>query len=248
MKPGRRALSGDPACQAGTMTAAFPLDASAALDATYAGITDVVGGIDDVDLLRPTRCRGLLVADLLVHLLADARRALLAFANPVAGPPDTDAVSYWRRYTVTRTSEDLVWDVWRHRRAAAAFERPDDIVDAWAETSAAAVGAARAAPYDAFVATQGRVLAVPDFVATLVTEAAVHHLDLIVELPEAPSPAPVVYGPAVTTLDGLLGDDAVRPVRWGPAEYLLKATGRVALDERDRTELGPAAIWFPLLG
>ncbi|MEV7228442.1 MULTISPECIES: maleylpyruvate isomerase N-terminal domain-containing protein [Polymorphospora] len=230
------------------MTAASPRDAPAALDAAYAGITDVVGGIDDVDLLLPTRCRGLLVADLLVHLLADARRALLAFANPVDGPADTDAVSYWRRYATTRTNEDLVWDVWRHRRATAAFERPDDIADAWVETSTAVVGAARAAPYGAFVASQGRVLSVPDFVATLVTEAAVHHLDLIVELPSAPPPAPAAYGPAVATLDGLLGDDAVRPARWSPAEYLLKATGRVALDDRDRSDLGPAAIWFPLLG
>ena len=88
----------------------------------------------------------------------------------------------------------------------------------------------------------------PDFLATLVTEAVVHHLDLLPELPEAPEPDPVGVGIAVSTLDGLLSDEAVRPADWSDIDYLLKGTGRVPLTEHDRSVLGEAAGWFPLLG
>ncbi|MEU9505529.1 hypothetical protein AB0D32_04510 [Micromonospora sp. NPDC048170] len=52
----------------------------------------------------------------------------------------------------------------------------------------------------------------------------------------------------MATMDGLLGDDAVRPAGWSDPEHLLKATGRVPLTDRDQLELGEAAGWFPLLG
>lgn len=67
------------------------------------------------------------------------------------------------------------------------------------------------------------MLSVPDFLATLVTEAVVHHLDLIVELPDAPSPRPPAVEVAVSTMDGLLSDEAVRPGDWSDTEHLLKA-------------------------
>lgn len=48
-------------------------------------------------------------------------------------------------------------------------------------------------------------------------------------------------------MDGLLAG-ASRPVGWRDTDYLLKATGRVPLDEDDRAVLGTAAARFPLLG
>ncbi|MGC1215033.1 MAG: hypothetical protein WA890_27710, partial [Micromonospora sp.] len=101
---------------------------------------------------------------------------------------------------------------------------------------------------DGFVTTQGHVLRVPDLLATLTTEAVIHHLDLVVDLPDAPPPAAQPTRVAVTTVDGLLSDDAVRPTGWDDREYLLKAAGRVPLTDRDRRELGEAAGWFPLIG
>ena len=44
------------------------------------------------------------------------------------------------------------------------------------------------------------MLATADFIATLAVEAAVHYLDLTVNLPSAPTP-----DPAAQVLDGLLG-------------------------------------------
>ncbi len=216
-----------------------------ALSQAYDGIIRVVADLDDADLQRPTRCRGWLVADLLLHLTGDAQRALVALATPAGGPPDVDDVSYWRSFP---GDDDGARHAWWVRRSAAAFDTPRGIVRLWTDTAPAAVRAAGAADPAGHVATQGHVLTVPDLLATLTTEAVVHHLDLVVDLPGAPAPGAAATRVAVATMDGLLSDDAVRPAGWDDHEYLLKATGRLPLDDRDRLELGEVAGWFPLLG
>ncbi|MBM0233087.1 maleylpyruvate isomerase N-terminal domain-containing protein [Micromonospora sp. STR1_7] len=217
-----------------------------ALAQAYDGITTVVGGLDDAALQRATRCRGWLVADLLLHVLGDAQRALVALASPVDGPADLDDVSYWRGFP--GAGDEDTRHAWWVRRSAAAFDRPTGIVRLWAETAPAAVRAAASADPAGHVTTQGHVLRVPDLLATLTTEAVVHHLDLTPELPDAPPPGPLAVRVAVATMDGLLSDDAVRPAAWDDHDFLLKATGRLPLTDRDRLELGESAGWFPLLG
>src|SRR5215470_7043091 len=69
-----------------------------ALNAVYQKVTTVTGGLGEADLMRPTRCAGWAVADVLYHQLLDARRALRAFASPSDAPVDCDDVSYWRGY------------------------------------------------------------------------------------------------------------------------------------------------------
>ncbi|WDZ85979.1 maleylpyruvate isomerase N-terminal domain-containing protein [Micromonospora cathayae] len=233
-----------------------------ALAEAYAGVTAVVGALDDADLQRPTRCRGWLVVDLLLHLTGDAQRALVTLASPADGPADTDHVGYWRDFPAgsgfasTRRpaprggdTDDLARrHAWWVRRSAAAFERPGGVVRVWSDTAPAAVRAAAAADPTAFVTTQGHVLRVADFLATLTTEAVLHHLDLVLDLPTAPGPGPLARSVATATMDGLLGVDAARPARWTGDEYLLKAAGRLPLTDHDRAELGAAAGAFPLLG
>jgi len=219
------------------------MTAPGALAAAYDGITAVVSPLPGDDLLRPTRCRGWVVADLLFHVLCDAQRALITFASPVPGPSDVDHVSYWQTFP----SEPVDLSAWALRRSAAAFPSPKAIVTLWAETAPAAVRAASAASPSSFVTTQGHVLSVDDFVATLVTEAVIHHLDLTLDLPSAPFPDPAALTVAVSTMDGLMTDDVVRPTAWSDADFLLKASGRLPLEPRDRVELGEAAGWFPLL-
>ncbi|GAA2216972.1 hypothetical protein ACFY2R_10175 [Micromonospora olivasterospora] len=121
-------------------------------------------------------------------------------------------------------------------------------VDQHEALAPAAVRAAGAADPAGFVTTQGHVLCVPDLLATLTTEAVVHHLDLVVDLPDAVPPAELPVRVAVTALAGLLPDDAVRPADWDDREFLLKAAGRVPLTDSDRLALGDAAGWFPLIG
>lgn len=218
-----------------------------ALAQAYDGITRVVADLDDADLQRPTRCRGWLVADLLLHVLGDAQRALVALASPADGPATVDDVSYWQGFP-GEADDSAARHAWWVRRSAAAFERPSGVVRLWCDTAPAAVRAAGRADRDGFVSTQGQVLRVPDFLATLTTEAVVHHLDLVLDLPDAPRPGVLAVRVAVTTMDGLLSDDAVRPAGWSDEEFLLKATGRLPLTDRDRLELGEVAGWFPLLG
>ncbi|MET8089591.1 maleylpyruvate isomerase N-terminal domain-containing protein [Micromonospora sp. NPDC005220] len=225
------------------MTAIRPDEA---LAQAYHGITAVVGRLDDAGLQRATRCRGWLIADLLLHVLGDAQRALVTLASPVDGPADVDDVSYWRDFP--GSDDDAARHAWWVRRSAAAFDRPTGIVELWRDTAPAAVRAAASADPEGYVTTQGHVLRVPDFLTTLTTEAVVHHLDLTLELPDPPPPGPLAVRVAVATMDGLLSDDTVRPTAWNDHDYLLKATGRVPLTDRDRLELGESAGWFPLLG
>ncbi|MEO3776846.1 maleylpyruvate isomerase N-terminal domain-containing protein [Micromonospora sp. B11E3] len=222
------------------------VDQHEALAQAYAGVTAVVAPLGDEDLQRPTRCRGWHVADLLFHLLCDAQRALVALASPADGPAVVDGVTYWRAFP--SGGDGAARHAWWARRSAAAFDRPSGVVRVWTDTAPAAVRAAGVAAPAGFVTTQGYVLRVPDLLATLTTEAVLHHLDLVVDLPDAPPPAELPVRVAVTSLAGLLPDDAVRPADWGDREFLLKAAGRVPLTDSDRLALGEAAGWFPLIG
>jgi hypothetical protein len=219
-----------------------------ALDAVYQQVTTVVSALSEADLMRPTRCAGWAVADVLYHELLDARRALRTFATPSAGPVDRDDVSYWRGYA-PGSGEDSAPDGAaaaahaRYVRVAASAYPPTWLVWDWSETEAAARRAARACTHE-FVATQGHVLSVTDFAATLVVEAAVHYLDLTVDLRSWPEPDPASLALVRRVLAGLLG--APLPDSWDDTTAALKGTGREPLTGTDREALGPRAPAFPL--
>jgi uncharacterized protein (TIGR03083 family) len=216
-----------------------------AFERAYGGIGDLAVGLSRADLLAFSRCHGWVVADVLFHLLCDAQRALVALASPAPGPPDRDFVSYWTGFVTE--ADDSAPGAWRVRRSAAAFLDGTGVVALWQETAPAAVRAAGSAVPDGYITTQGHVLAVPDFLTTLVTEAVIHHLDMTVGLGSAPGPGPQAIALATLTLDGLLGSGVSRPVDWTAEEYLLKGTGRLPLSLQDRDTLDDATERFPLL-
>jgi uncharacterized protein (TIGR03083 family) len=215
-----------------------------ALDTAYSGITAVVDGLDEAGLLLPSGCRGWSLADLMLHLTLDAQRALVALASPAEGLPDVDSVSYWRASSESGDPDAALAHGQWVRRSAAAFARPSGVLRVWRETAPAAVRAAAAADPDGLITTQGLVLTVPDFLATLVTEAVIHHLDLIEPLPDVPEPAPEATDIAMSTLEGLAGPGGL-PAQWTVCEALLKGSGRRQLDATDR---GTVTRPFPLLG
>jgi Mycothiol maleylpyruvate isomerase N-terminal domain len=227
------------------------LDHAAVLDALEAGyrrVTDVVTGLGEAELMRPTGCAGWAVADVLFHQLLDAQRALVAFATPVAEPPDRDDVTYWAEFTPqpgeagAHAREGAAAHARFVRLAASAYP-PGTLARVWSETAAAACRAARACQA-AGVATQGHVLRPADFTATLAVETAVHYLDLTVDLPSVPPPDPVSLTLVRRVLEGLLGSPL--PASWGDASAAVKGTGRVPLTDEDRTVLGPLAGRVPL--
>jgi hypothetical protein len=89
------------------------------------------------------------------------------------------------------------------------------------------------------------VLRAQDLVRTLIVEAAIHHLDLVVAL-DRPLPSARPLRVVRETLDGLLGEPL--PLSWDDVTYARAGTGRTALSEEDRDALGPLADRFPLFG
>ncbi|TQJ49595.1 mycothiol maleylpyruvate isomerase-like protein [Phycicoccus sp. SLBN-51] len=217
------------------------------LATVWRGWTDLVSGFDEDSFSAPTRAEGWTVRDLLLHVLLDAQRALMAFAETSDEAPTADRVSYWSGQRPDPVGAQ------RHaafvRRAAAAYDGAAGLVAQWTDTARAASRAAEAADHRARVHTQGLVLAVPDFVSTLVVEAAVHWLDLTVALevpglPETVPPEPALRE-TVEVTTALLGRPF--PAGWGEVGGVLRATGRVPLTEEDRAALGPAADAVPVL-
>ena len=213
-----------------------------ALGAQYGVLDDVITSLDSEELLAPSGCRGWTNDALIFHMLLDAQRALVTFSSPVAGPADTNFVDYWRGFVAS--DEDSRAHAIFVRMSAAAH--PDETTTAgrWHLTAPAALRRAGETSGIDFVTTQGYTLTTADFIATLVVEAAVHHLDLVVNLRHKPGPAEPAVSITTRTLDGLLGQS--RPEQWDEITYLLKATGRVALDERDRVALGEVSAAFPV--
>ena len=226
---------------------------SDALDAAYRGITDVVEPLDADGFFQPTRCTGWAVCDLLAHVRMDAERALIAFATPAPGPADLDQVSYWANWSAGFDPTLAAVHAQHIRIAAAAYSRPAERVAHWRDTAEGAVRAARAAPGTGYVSTQDHVLSVPDFVSTLVVEATIHHLDLVVNLPAAPPPAVGNLGLVRRTLTELAAATSGQPAEsslartgWDDSTLALKATGRLELTEDERAGLGTLAKHFPL--
>jgi uncharacterized protein (TIGR03083 family) len=219
-----------------------------ALQAVYRNVTTVADGLSDADLMRPSRCAGWALGDVLYHQLLDARRALRTFASPAAGPPDVDDVEYWRAYgpqgDVAPGGAQAAEHA-RHVRIVAAAYPPGALAWEWRETAAAACRAARACPYEA-VTTQGHVLTTADFIATLAVEAAVHYLDLTAGLPDAPPPDAASLALVRRVLDGLLGTPL--PGDWDDRTYALKGTGREEVTADDHAVIGALAGRLPLFG
>ncbi|MFC5909042.1 maleylpyruvate isomerase N-terminal domain-containing protein [Streptacidiphilus monticola] len=218
-----------------------------ALAAVYDQVTDAVSALDDGQLRAPTRCPGWSAAELLLHLLLDAQRALVTLASPTEAPATASFASYWQDHRSDADPDGAAAHAEWVRRSAAAYRDPRGIVRHWCDTAPAAGRAAGAAPLEGRVATQGHVLAVPDFLTTLVVEASVHYLDLAVAVPD---PAPLAAeAEALThaTLTALLQGVAT-PASWDDEQFILKCTGRLPLSDGDRAALATAADRFPVLG
>src|SRR4051794_12021685 len=119
-----------------------------------------------------------------------------------------------------------------------------DLRGLYVETAEAVVEAAGSAGPSRRVRTQGHVLTVADLLSTLCVEATIHHLDLIVDLPAARTPAAEGLAEVRRVLDGLL--DGPPDVGWGDDRYARVATGRADPTAEERAALGDVADRFPV--
>jgi len=213
----------------------------AALRVACEELAGVARSLDEFASWRASGCLGWTVRDLVFHLLGDAQRALVAFATPATGPADRDAVTYWAD---SPGRDDPDSRNLRGTRTMASAWRLQSLVGTFTETSGAVLNSAGRTPPDALVATQGHVLRAGDLMATLAVEAAVHHLDLVVDL-DRPGPGPAPLALVRRTLDGLLGRPA--PVAWDDETWARAGTGRRLLSPPERQAFGPDADRLPLL-
>lgn len=215
--------------------------AIAGLSAEYGAVSDLVRSLDTDELLIPSGCKGWNNADLLFHMLLDAQRALVALNSPAEGPADKNYVTYWQGFQASdegaRAHARFV------RLCAAAHSDARGIAVRWVETAEAAVTNARGASDLEFLTTQGHVLQAADFIATLVTEATVHHLDLLANL-AGREPAKEAMMLTTLTMEGLIG--APMPTGWDDIAFVRKTTGRQELTRVDREGLGDAAAKIPV--
>ena len=213
----------------------------AVLQEAYGDLAEIAVGLDEAGSWQPTGCAGWAVRDLVLHLLTDAWRALVALGTPAPGPADQDAVTYW---TGVPAGTDADSRGLRAVRTSASAWQLAALTTTYAEATGAVLVLAARAPDDALVATQGHVLRVPDLVATLAVEAAVHHLDLVQHL-DRPGPGAAPLALVRHTLEGLLGRPA--PASCSDTRWALAATGRRPLNDEERDDLGSDADRLPLL-
>jgi hypothetical protein len=218
-------------------------EAFEAMDGAYAVTGVLVGQLSDEDFGRATRCEGWTVRDVIFHQLLDAQRVLVALATPSEKAPDRDFVDYWHGYPAGDPDAGVHAEF--VRMSAAAYPSTRVLAEHWRETSVAARHAARTADAGGRVGTQGLVLDVPDFLATVAVEAGIHYLDLTVHLADAPPPAALALTLTRRTLDGLLGTPF--PLAWDDTMCALKGTGRETITADDAKLLGALARRLPLL-
>ena len=212
--------------------------------AAYTVLDELAASLTDEQLLAASRCRGWSVCDVLCHLDFGNQEILVGFASPTDRRADTDLAAYWR--ACCAPGEPDLGHARFTRLVASAYARPSGVVRHLHLTTGAVLRLARAADADRRLEFQGHVVTMEVFLALWAVEAAVHHLDVTVELPHAPPPAPASLRVTRETLDALLGEPV--PLGWDDQTYALKGTGRLALTGEERSALGPLAERFPLFG
>lgn len=214
-----------------------------ALATAYGDLIDIARALDQDMAWLPTGCAGWAVGDLLLHLLFDTQRGLVALATPADGPVDRDAVTYWADFQGPPTNDPKGRQT-RALRTMAATWPLRDLVRTYTETAEAVVVLARRTSSEALITTQRHVLRAADLISTLVVEAAIHHLDLA-DAVRSDGPAPGPLAVVRRTLDDLLGHPA--PAEWDDRDWALLATGRRRPNATEMELLGPDAARLPLL-
>lgn len=113
-----------------------------------------------------------------------------------------------------------------------------------AETARAAAHAARHSDPGAVVGTQGHALTVDDLLSTLVVEAAIHHVDMVVHLPHVARPTAAPLAEARRVVDALASKPF--PADWADEDVVLLGTGRARPSADQAPMLGTVADELPL--
>ncbi|MFC9128028.1 maleylpyruvate isomerase N-terminal domain-containing protein [Streptomyces sp. NPDC057099] len=209
---------------------------------SWTALRAAVADLADEDFARPSGCTGWLVRDLVCHLVIDAQDVLITLATPSDLEPTRDAVTYWELADRPPTGDDPLDAL--TVRLAAAYEDPHLLTFHLDDVGSAAGRAARLADPAGRVGTRDEVLTVADYLSAYVLEWTLHHLDLIAHLPDAEQPPAEGLTRSRELLERIAG--SAFPASFTDRDALLVGTGRRALTEAERAELGDLALKFPV--
>jgi hypothetical protein len=195
-------------------------DARAACAASVEAFVRVVEGLDELELLDASRCRGWTRLDVVVHVLAGWQEMLGGLVSPVEPEPTVDAASYWTAFAEQYGDEDPVLALMAQRRRTAAHARPSTATAQLRDVAQALLRGIEACR-DEHLLWQGHVFTAGDFLTTWAVEDVVHQLDLLVDEP-LPASALALARASVEALAG-----GPLPADWDDAEAVLAGAGRV---------------------
>src|ERR671936_286455 len=150
---------------------------------SWTALRTAVAKLPDKDFAQPSGCTGWLVRDLVCHLVIDAQDVLITLVTPAETEPTRNAVTYWDVAETPPTGDDPLDAL--IVRLAAAYEQPRLLKFHLDDVGSAAGRAAELADLDLRVGTRDEVLTAGDYLSAYVLEWTLHHLDLIVNLPDA---------------------------------------------------------------
>ncbi|MFH9748104.1 maleylpyruvate isomerase N-terminal domain-containing protein [Streptomyces anulatus] len=192
---------------------------------------------------RPSGCAGWLVRDLVCHLIIDAQDVLITLATPAETEPTRDALTYWTVSGTPPTGDDPLDAL--TVRLAAAYEDPGLLTFHLEDVGSAAGRAARLADPDLRVSTCGEVLTAGDYLSAYVLEWTLHHLDLVMHLPDAAGPPREGLARSREMIERIGG--TTLPSSFTDEDVLLVGTGRRAPTDAEKRELGELAAVLPFV-
>ncbi|MCW3840009.1 maleylpyruvate isomerase N-terminal domain-containing protein [Micromonospora yasonensis] len=218
-------------------------------------LEQVLRGLTEADLDRPTPCPPWAVRDLLAHVRTGAGRLVDMLAAPAPDRAEVDAAGYFGRAKFTpEVDRDRIDSA---RRAARGPAGVPGLADGFAEAWRAADAAVAAQPSGRLVRTRhGDAMTLTEFLRTRVMEVGVHGLDLADALDRRPWLTPTA---AQVVADLLVHGRSLPPggsrswrgarraelelppgLGWDAVTLVRKATGRSALTDRERAVLADA--------
>jgi uncharacterized protein (TIGR03083 family) len=215
-----------------------------ALAAECARFTTFLQSLRDEDWIRPTRCTGWDVRDVLVHMTTMMQGVERTATEPfLDDDPKKDRLSWWDYDIEQDKAEGAEWVAEAGTRFPAG-----SMLSAWEATVAGAIPAAlRALSSGDPVAKPGeQPIKLSEYLATRVLEMTIHGMDVRDALGLEPDPSK--EGIAVThgILAGRLGADPGES-GFDEVDFANAATGRRSLSEEESERLGDLAKLLPLL-
>ncbi|TWJ20795.1 uncharacterized protein (TIGR03083 family) [Micromonospora endolithica] len=203
-----------------------------------AQLVEVLAGLADGDLDRPTDCPPWTVRELVAHVRAGAARLVDMLAAPAPSRAEVDATGYFGAAKFAPAVDaDRIDGGRRAARAGDGAALAADFDAAWRTT----LDAVDRAPAGRVVRTRhGDAMALAEFLRTRVVEVGVHGLDLAAALGRDPWLTPTA---AAVIADLLTGGRPVPPeLGWDRLDLIRKITGRVPLAPHERLIVDAAGL------